>query len=696
MDEENKIIKDFNEIKQVTVSDLLDGRYFYIPTYQRGYRWSKQQVIDLCNDLLEYALKKGKHKDSFYSLQPLIVVKDKKEIDGEEKECYIVIDGQQRLTTIFLLYRFLAKESNFASLQYVKKKRNKDLYHIFYETRKEDFPILESLVFTPLEDKDIRDIDIAHISNALIYMKEWLEGDKEGRSAKYLYDLFKKTDQFSQWDVTEKMLNLLNNKKGTDKEEGNVQFIWYELDKSKDHIKEFLKENKGKIPLTNTEKIKALLLQRRNFGKISEVENDTNSSKQYLDRRQNAMAKDWDHIEMNLHEPDFWAMISDNKARENDRIEIIFHHLYELSPNKDKYKDVDDYLFRFFYDWLESLNNEQTEKNAGKDPVDVIWDAVMDTYRMLRNWYFNPLIYNLIGLLSKCKVQLLEIRNLFFRPDIVDTETFIIELKKLISEKLLNEIPISTEGNIELDFEKGKEFIDLHYGTDNLKIRNLFIFNNVITLVNQIESVIEETSDYNKNKKASDAARSPRDINSVLYRFPFDILDSMGWDIEHIDSYTTNDLEKEKDQEIFIKEAQKIDYLNDHPDFKLQKENYDKASQDKKEEQRKELIKTIRTLLDEDNSEAKKNWIGNLTLLDSGTNRSYKNKIYPLKQQILRDRIKKGVFVPIITSNVFEKRIEGYSPDSLYWNFTDKKAYHDMMLKEIKEFIQLYPPTLKN
>lgn len=67
------------------------------------------------------------------------MVKDKKEMDGQERDCYIVIDGQQRLTTIFILYRFLTKASNFHSLQNLKKKLNKDLYRIFYETRKMGF-----------------------------------------------------------------------------------------------------------------------------------------------------------------------------------------------------------------------------------------------------------------------------------------------------------------------------------------------------------------------------------------------------------------------------------------------------------------------------------------------------------------------------------------------------------------------------
>ena len=99
--------KQVNEIKQMAVRDLLDGRIFFIPSYQRGYRWSKTQIYDLCNDLLEYALRKNKDQKAFYSLQPLIVSPGKRIVNGVEKDIYEVIDGQQRLTSIYILYRFL-------------------------------------------------------------------------------------------------------------------------------------------------------------------------------------------------------------------------------------------------------------------------------------------------------------------------------------------------------------------------------------------------------------------------------------------------------------------------------------------------------------------------------------------------------------------------------------------------------------
>ena len=76
MMEENK-----NDSK--SVNELL-GMKFFIPSYQRGYRWQRVNVLDLLNDLCEFL-----HNDkASYSLQPLVVYDSKKE------DAYHVVDGQ--------------------------------------------------------------------------------------------------------------------------------------------------------------------------------------------------------------------------------------------------------------------------------------------------------------------------------------------------------------------------------------------------------------------------------------------------------------------------------------------------------------------------------------------------------------------------------------------------------------------------
>ena len=88
----------------ITSIDKLMGRTFFVPGYQRGYRWGRQEVEALLNDLWEFYLQtNGKknlqtdgEKNTFYCLQPIVLYKDEQAREN-------LLDGQQRLTTIYLL-----------------------------------------------------------------------------------------------------------------------------------------------------------------------------------------------------------------------------------------------------------------------------------------------------------------------------------------------------------------------------------------------------------------------------------------------------------------------------------------------------------------------------------------------------------------------------------------------------------------
>jgi len=73
----------------VTISDILKDKTFTIPLYQREYSWNLDQVSDLYDDILD-------SEDNGHFLGSLLLyhVQDK---------TYEIVDGQQRVTTIFLL-----------------------------------------------------------------------------------------------------------------------------------------------------------------------------------------------------------------------------------------------------------------------------------------------------------------------------------------------------------------------------------------------------------------------------------------------------------------------------------------------------------------------------------------------------------------------------------------------------------------
>ena len=89
------------EVNKQTVKELLGSgknKKFAIPEYQRPYAWTTDQIQTLFDDLVEYT--SGEEKDSTYFLGTIVAYEN----DENEQE---IIDGQQRITSLFLLLRAL-------------------------------------------------------------------------------------------------------------------------------------------------------------------------------------------------------------------------------------------------------------------------------------------------------------------------------------------------------------------------------------------------------------------------------------------------------------------------------------------------------------------------------------------------------------------------------------------------------------
>ena len=74
--------------------------HFFIPDYQRGYRWSAKQVTELLEDIDAF---EPNNSASIYCIQPLVVKnQNASSVDDGKNAVWEVIDGQQRLTTIHI------------------------------------------------------------------------------------------------------------------------------------------------------------------------------------------------------------------------------------------------------------------------------------------------------------------------------------------------------------------------------------------------------------------------------------------------------------------------------------------------------------------------------------------------------------------------------------------------------------------
>jgi len=120
-----------DKIKHLSVRELFSQDYYSIPIYQRNYAWSLDEVRQLIQDVSNAAIRRP--EDNYY-LGSLIVDRQ----DG----VFETIDGQQRLTTLFILLCAinriggLSKESFFDEIRLSFAHRDnsqKSLYAIFHD-----------------------------------------------------------------------------------------------------------------------------------------------------------------------------------------------------------------------------------------------------------------------------------------------------------------------------------------------------------------------------------------------------------------------------------------------------------------------------------------------------------------------------------------------------------------------------------
>lgn len=126
---------------------------FYIPSYQRGYRWSETEVVRLLDDIYQNGKKN-------YCLQPVVVRK--------KEDRYELIDGQQRLTTLYLIYKYMKNVNPFF---------NEPAFTLSYQTRDQSEEFLKTLDMTKQDDN----IDFWFIAKAYNTIKKWFEQDLQIR-----------------------------------------------------------------------------------------------------------------------------------------------------------------------------------------------------------------------------------------------------------------------------------------------------------------------------------------------------------------------------------------------------------------------------------------------------------------------------------------------------------------------------------
>ena len=245
--------------------------HFYVPSYQRGYRWGKDEVVRLLDDIYS-------NGSSNYCLQPIVVRKCERG--------YELIDGQQRLTTLFILLSYIKREY---------KPRIDVKFDLSYETRENSAEFLQNI------DESLADsnIDFFHMYHAYRDIDEWFESQEDSVvAADDIYGYLVKY----------------------------VKIIWYEVGEDEDAISLFTRLNIGKIALTSAELVKAMFLSSDYKGKLAR-------------EKQEEISLQWDNMEKELHNNSLWYFLTNRtNMRYQTRIDLILDLIAEKpADNREKY-----------------------------------------------------------------------------------------------------------------------------------------------------------------------------------------------------------------------------------------------------------------------------------------------------------------------------------------------------------------------
>ena len=274
--------------------------HYLIPDYQRGYRWkAEEHVKALLDDIDTFINKEGRSNDEIYCLQPIVVV--------SQNNAWEVIDGQQRLTTLYLILKALKKEK---------------IYEVSYTHRHES----TSVLLNPMLYRDDMP-DHYFICKAYKFIEKWIE-NKETEIGDY-------KEAFS-YVLTR-----------------NVKVIWYKVDLNEGNESEkidiFNRLNIGKIPLDDAELIRALFIQHIT----------TSGSEREKAIEQSIFSNSWNEIETFLQNEEVWGFL---QSKEDKKYANRILKLFEIVAQKENSEGRATFLW--FENELKTKKAEELWENV--------------------------------------------------------------------------------------------------------------------------------------------------------------------------------------------------------------------------------------------------------------------------------------------------------------------------------------------
>lgn len=621
----------------ITSIDKLMGRTFFVPSYQRGYRWGRQEVEALLNDLWEFYLQTEektdeeerenlleKNKNLFYCLQPVVLYKDKDEQAREN-----LLDGQQRLTTIYLLLSYL-------DVRRREEGYDKPLFTLTYTTRKDSTDFLAKKLFAAEGSKEASNVDYHYMRAAYGYIKDWF------------------TQAPKHPGAAAKLIPLLLDEDGKGP---NVRVIEYYVEDDSDPIDVFLRLNQGKIPLTDAELTKALFLQSDKYdAKLLP----------YVSPKLDLIAGEWYAYEQQLSVPKFWHFISPYDAQSTPPsirllLELAARDLQSATSYKDTTvlwdsKKYTHPCYTIFSDYLQGYSGEERLKKIGE-----IWERIYTIFGLISEWYEDQELYHYVGYLmctessSKRFALLCDLLEQAKKRTAPDFKAYLrTEIGKKVRGIRLNK----------LSYEERKHSEGIHR----------------VLLLHNIHQHI---------------------FTSEQIRFPFDLYMKEKWSLEHIYAQQSEPLRKREEQIGFIEEhiaTFRQDAFGDDKETSsliVRLEGIRSQIQEPKKEESErvslfakalELITTFE--VNQMGDTVPLHGLQNLCLLGRGVNSALSNRTFARKRAVMREIVMTATqeYIPMATRRVFLKYYSASPKDNAYWRREDAEAYMEHIRSVCKHY----------
>ena len=644
---------------------------FSIPGYQRGYRWERKQIEQLLDDLREFALLKAKarvlarvKKDNtalenlgFYCLQPLAVLK---KVNEEGTEEYELIDGQQRLTTLYLIMSWLVTNN------YLGQDR---LYSIAYDVRDSDFFKNQDFrqgVF--IGASCLKNIDFYFMTKAYEVINQWFDNYKTNISA-IVEILFPQDlqdfDSIDDKELVDEAKNKLN----------DVRFVWYEVQNQESSIPTFNDLNYGKISLTAAELIKALLFQEN-----AQVSNFKTSNIQ--------RSLEWSLMEQNLQEKYFWGMLNPYGDNMDLHMEYILNFVAEDLYEREKQYFDEKKWQRNDKDWNYLIVNDFLNRGAESkaDRVEEVWGMVRMMYDVFNEWRNNRVYYHQIGLLTlyikrknkKNPTQgALEVVNLLRELCKAYRDELTADFDAILMKKIGEMSAITSS----------KKLSEIAYGEDDNDLRK-------VLLLYCMEISMQQVQD------------APN--------FPFHLMDKYQvYSLEHIHPQNLKDAEIDFETLRSWYENKKSivlsceEYSSDQElqtsianlDTLFSNKDAEKMYNETKDQYLKSFA-VIDKLFDEMSGmdESQMHTLYNMALVEQPLNSALSNNLLDEKRRILKQytmekMVGKGdsmrtSYVPLGTWNAFNKYYSDDVSDLKFWTKADRNAYYTEIEKVYNKYHQ--------